>query len=195
VWVDDRGENCGVIKYADRDDFKKAQRALDDTKLDGVRVRVEVMDEDDVSIFTNITTIFSPPPVLFLTIHFLPLSHSFALCFLSNNSNMIAERGNHDKTLFSYYSFVILLLFIHCLFFLIHRVRPVVREPALAHRVAAQLRDPHVARVRKAMLPLLLLLEGLLMSVCFLIILILLIFNFFSCSRSASRSRSRSRSG
>jgi len=60
VWVDDRGENCGVIKYADRDDFKKAQRSLDDTKLDGVRVRVEVMDEDDGSSRRSRTRSRSP---------------------------------------------------------------------------------------------------------------------------------------
>ena len=49
VWVDERGENCGIIKYDNREDFKNAHRKLDDSKLDGVRVRVEP-DEDVVAL-------------------------------------------------------------------------------------------------------------------------------------------------
>jgi len=47
TWLDERGEKYGVIKYDNREDFKRAYAKLDGSKLDGVRVRLQPDDEDD----------------------------------------------------------------------------------------------------------------------------------------------------
>lgn len=48
VWVE-KGKKYGVIEYASRDDYEEALRKLDDTKLDGNRIRLKPENSRDRS--------------------------------------------------------------------------------------------------------------------------------------------------